>query len=70
MRKNLTANVGDSRRNRFNLWFGKIPWRKIWQPTPLFLSGESHGERNLVGPWEHTESDMTEETWHTCMFYS
>ena len=70
VRKNLTANVGDSRRNRFNLWFGKIPWRKIWQPTPLFLSGESHGERSLAGPWEHTESDMTEETWHTRMFYS
>ena len=34
---------------------GKIPWRKKWQPTPLFLSGKSHGERNLAGynPWVH-----------------
>ena len=68
MRKNLTANAGDT----FDLWFGKITWRKIWQPSPLFLSEESHGQRSLAGysPWGHTESDMTEETWHTCMFYS
>ena len=32
----------------------KIPWRRAWQPTPVFLPGESHGERNLVGnsPWD------------------
>ena len=31
----------------------KIPWRRKWQPTPVFLTGESHGQRNLVGcsPW-------------------
>ena len=28
---------------------GKIPWRRKWQPTPIFLPGESHGQRNLVG---------------------
>jgi len=27
----------------------KIPWRRAWQPTPIFLPGESHGQRNLVG---------------------
>ena len=39
---------------------GKIPWRKKWQPTPVFLPGESHGQRSLVGysPWGHR--DMTE----------
>ena len=33
-----------------------------WQPTPVFLPGESHGQRSLVGyiPWGHKESDMTE----------
>ena len=43
---------------------GKILWRKKWQPTPVFLPGESQGQRSLVGccPWGHTESDMTEET--------
>ena len=30
-------------------WVGKIPWRRNWQPTPVFLPGESHGQRSLVG---------------------
>ena len=33
----------------FNPWVGKIPWRRAWQPTPVFLPGESHGQRSLVG---------------------
>ena len=33
----------------FNLWVGKIPWRWKWQPTPVFLTGESHGQMSLVG---------------------
>ena len=41
---------------------GKIPWRRKWQPAPVFLLGESHGQRSLVGYslWGHKESDMTE----------
>ena len=48
----------------FDPWAGKIPWRRAWQPTPVFLPGESHGERSLVGysPWGHKELDMTEAT--------
>ena len=40
---------------------GKIAWR-IWQSTPVFMPGESHGWRSLVGcsPWGHKELDMTE----------
>ena len=40
----------------------KIPWRRIWQPTPVFLSGKFHGQRSLAyySPWGHKESDMTE----------
>ena len=30
-------------------WVGKIPWRRAWQPTPVFLPGESHEQRSLVG---------------------
>ena len=43
-------------------WVGKIPWRRKRQPTPVFLPGESQGQRNLVGysPWGCKESDMTE----------
>ena len=50
------------RRHRFDPWVGKIPWRRKWQPTPVFLPGKSHGQRNLEGysPWCCKESDMTE----------
>ena len=43
---------------------GQIPWKRAWQPTPVFLPGESHGQRILAGyiPWGHKESDMTEAT--------
>ena len=37
------------RRCRFNPWVRKIPWRRKWQPTPLFLPVKSHGQRNLAG---------------------
>ena len=54
------------RRNRcvFNPWVRKMPWRRAQQPTPVFLPGESHGQRSLAGcsPSGHTESDMTEAT--------
>ena len=46
----------------FNPWVGKISWRRKWQPTPVFLPGESHGRRSLVGhsPWGCKGSDRTE----------
>ena len=37
------------RRCRFNPWVGKIPWRRKWQPTPVFLSVEAYGQRSLGG---------------------
>ena len=47
----------------FGPWVGKIPWRKEWQPTPVFLPGEFRGQRSLVGynPWDPKESDTTEQ---------
>ena len=44
-------------------WVEKIPWRRKWQPTSVFLPGESQGQRSLVGcsPWGHKESDTTEQ---------
>ena len=41
-----------------------IPWRRKWQPIPVFLPGESQGQRSLVGCrlWGHTELDTTEAT--------
>ena len=42
--------------------WGRFPWRRKWQPTPVFLPGKPHGWRSLVGysPWSHKESDTTE----------
>ena len=49
--------------NRFNPWVRKIPWRRKWQPTPVFLPGKSHGRKSLAGysPGCHKESDTTEQ---------
>ena len=44
--KNLPANAGNVR-DGFDPWVGKILWRTAWQPTPVFLPGESHGQRSL-----------------------
>ena len=66
--KNLPAMLW---RSRFDPWVGKIPWRRDWQPTPVFLPGKSHGQRNLAGysPRGRKESDTTERptlsTFHT-----
>ena len=61
--KNPPANARD-RRGGFDPWVRKIPWRRTWQPTPVFLPGESHGQRTLVGysPRGLKELDMTEAT--------
>ena len=48
MTKNPPANAGRCKRHRFNPWVGKIPWRRAWQPTPIFLFGESYGQRSLA----------------------
>ena len=54
------------RRCWFESWVGKIPWRRGWQPTPVFLPGESHGQRSVAGysPWGGKELDMTKVTEH------
>ena len=43
--KNLPANAGDMGSTP---GLGRFPWRRKWQPTPAFLPGESHGQRNLA----------------------
>ena len=47
------------KRCRFNPWVGKIPLRRAWQPLPVFLPGESCGQRSLTGyrPWGRKESN-------------
>ena len=41
------------KRQGFHPWVRKIPWRRKWQPPPVFLPEESHGQRSLVGSWVH-----------------
>ena len=55
------------RRPGVNSWVRKICWRREWQPTPVFLPGEFHGQRSLVGysPWGCKELDTTEWITHT-----
>ena len=51
----------------FDPWVRKIPWRRAWQPTPMFLCEESHGQRSLASysPWGPEEPDATAATEHT-----
>jgi len=46
--KNLLANAGRHKRHRFDPWGGKISWKRAWQPTPVFLPGESMNR----GAWQ------------------
>ena len=58
--KDSTCSAGNP---RFNLWVGKFCWRSQWLPTPVFLHGEFHGQRSLVGysPWGRKKWDTTEQ---------
>ena len=59
--KNPPANAGEMR-CVFDPWVRKIPWRGAWQPTPVFLPGESHGQRSLAdySPLSSKKLDVTE----------
>jgi len=61
----VAQNVKNSpamQRPGFNPWVRKIPWRRAWQPIPVFLPREFHGQRSLVGhsPWDCKELDTAE----------
>ena len=63
------------RKGGINPWVRKIPWRRKWQPTPVFLLGKLHRQRSLAGsssllcPWGHKESDTTQQlSTHTHRF--
>ena len=51
--KEPTCQCRRHRKQGFSPWVGKIPWRRVWQPTPVSLLGESHGQKALMGynPW-------------------
>ena len=66
----MVKNPPECRRPRFDPWVGKVPRRREWLLTPVFLPRELHGQRNLMGysPWGLKELDMTE--WLTFWFTS
>ena len=66
--------MAEAVKNLFAMWdtgvrslVGKIPWRRKWLPTTVYLPGKSHGQRSLAGysPWGRKESDKTEQLTHT-----
>ena len=65
MVKNLPANAGDVRDVGSIPEIRKMPWRRQWLQTPVFLSGESHGQRSLGSyyPCGGKELHTTEMTW-------
>ena len=64
MVKNPPVNAGDVRDEDLISRSRRFPWRRAWQPTPVFLPEKSHGQRSLVGysPEGHKQSDTTEAT--------
>ena len=58
MVNNLLANAGEAKDAGSIPWVRKIPWRRKWQPTALYLPGNFHGQRSLAGysPWGHTHA--------------
>ena len=69
--KNLPANAGDIRDASSIPGSRRFRWRRAWQPTPVFMPGESHGQRSLAGysPMGCTDLDTTEATYHACMHW-
>ena len=63
LKRKKKGSTCQCKRLRFNPWVRKIPWRRKWQPAPVFLSGKSHGQKSLMGYnlWDGKESDVTED---------
>ena len=66
--RELACHSGDKRRHQFDPWCQANPLEEGIAATPLFLPGESHGQKSLAAyaPWGHKESDMTDTTQHVC----
>ena len=67
--KELAWQCRRHKRPGFDRWVGKIPCRRAWQPTPVFLPGESHGLAGYT-PWGCKELDITEHTRNTATITS
>ena len=73
--KEPTCQCRRPKRRRFDPWAGKIPWRRKWQPTTVFLPGESHGQRSLMGynPSQKSQTQQNQLSTHginrNCLYY-
>ena len=58
----MVKKLAEVRRPGFNPWVRKTPWKREWLLMPVFLPGQSHGQRSLAGysPWGHKEADTTD----------
>ena len=58
----MVKNLSVMQETRVQSWVKKIPWRREWLPTPVFLPGKFNGERSLAShsPWDHKELDMND----------
>ena len=63
--KELACQYRSSKRHGVDPCVRKIAWRRAWQPTPVFLPGEFHGQSSPMG---HKELGTTKAIWHTCNF--
>ena len=54
----MVKSPPEMQETRFDPWVGKIPWRRKWKPTPVFLPGEFYGQ---YSPWDRKESNTTEQ---------
>ena len=68
--KESTWKCGRRKRNWFNPWVRKIPWRRKWQPTLVFLPGKFHGQRSLAGYIQSIGSQRVRHDWATSTFFS
>ena len=68
--KNPHANAGDTRDEGSIPRWGKIPWRRAWQPTPVFLPGESHGWRSQVSYGSQSWTWLKQLSMHSTILLS
>ena len=66
----MVKNPPAFRRPGFSPWVRKMPWRRKWMPTPVFLPGKFHGQKSLVdsSPLGHKKLDLTEQLTHAGLF--
>ena len=66
--KEPTCQCRRPKRCGFDPWVEKIPWRSAWQPTPVFMPGESHGQRSLVGHSPLSQTRLKQLSTHACIW--